>query len=138
MNNIINEIIGWAGIIFGLMASIFQVLFLNKSQNTESFPFEFILFSILGQLLFTIQGIFKKSATISISRLITTLYFCYIMYVYISNIIKNNYIFSDVVKKSLLTSFNGLKQIIINIINFFKNLINKKKNKKKINKCNIY
>ena len=138
MNNIINEIIGGVGIIFGLMASIFQVLFLNKSQNTESFPFEFILFSILGQLLFRIQGIFKKSSTISISRLITTLYYCYIMYVYISNIIKNNYIFSDVVKKSLLTSFDGLKQIIINIINFFKNLINKKKNKKKINKCNIY
>jgi uncharacterized protein with PQ loop repeat len=115
------EVIGIIAIILAIFSSLAQFLYINKTHNVESFAFEYIFLMIIIEFLWCIQGIFKKSITITIAKGIGCAYFSWLLYLSLKNnshkgkTIKDKFFSEGVkIKDSILYIIHKLKQIILN------------------------
>ena len=70
-----DEISGIIAIVLGAIAYIYQLQFSAKRFDMSSFSIVALFITVFAELFFLIQGIQKKSATITFTRLITTMAF---------------------------------------------------------------
>ena len=85
-----DEITGVIAIILGAVAYIYQLQFSAKQFDMSSFSIVALFLTVLAEFFFLIQGIQKRSASISFTRLITTLAFTsFIVLWFITNRHKN-------------------------------------------------
>lgn len=81
----IDEYIGLAGISFSVLFYLIQFTYTTETFNVSSFSIYAIFLAIISESLFCIQGIYKNSPTIIITRSITTLGFTYLLLIWIYN-----------------------------------------------------
>ena len=85
----IDEYIGVAGVTFSVLFYLIQFAYTSETFNISSFSIYAIFFAILSEALFCIQGIYKNSPTIIITRSLTTIRFTYLLLIWIYKYYKN-------------------------------------------------
>ena len=81
----IDEYIGIAGVTFSILFYLIQFIYTSETFNISSFSIYAIFVAILSESLFCIQGIYKNSPTIIITRSLTTIGFTYLLLIWIHN-----------------------------------------------------
>ena len=79
----IDEYIGLAGVTFSILFYLIQFIYTSETFNISSFSIYAIFFAILSEALFCIQGIYKNSPTIIITRSLTTIGFTYLLLIWV-------------------------------------------------------
>ena len=69
------EIIGWVAITLGIVGGIFQLSKSGGSKDLRSFSIIYLVTATVAEILFLIQGLMIKNASIAMTRLGTALYF---------------------------------------------------------------
>lgn len=81
----IDEYIGLAGVSLSILFYLIQFTYTTETLNISSFSIYAIFLAIISEALYCIQGIYKNSPTIILTRSITTLGFTYLLLIWIYN-----------------------------------------------------
>ena len=81
--NCMDEYIGLIAISISIIYYIIQFVYMSDTFNVSSFSVYAIILGIVSEALYCVQGYYKNSPTIILTRSITTLGFSYILFIWI-------------------------------------------------------
>ena len=81
--NCMDEYIGMAGISISILYYIIQFTYTTETFDVSSFSVYALVLGVISELLYCIQGIYKNSPTIIITRSITTIGFTYLFIIWL-------------------------------------------------------
>ena len=78
-----DEYIGLIAISISIMYYIIQFVYMSDTFNVSSFSVYAIILGVISEALYCVQGYYKHSPTIMFTRMITTLGFSYLLFIWI-------------------------------------------------------
>jgi hypothetical protein len=88
--NCLDEYIGLIAISVSILYYIIQFVYTSDTFNVSSFSIYAIILGIISEALYCIQGIYKNSPTIILTRTMTTLGFSYLLFIWLYDKYKKN------------------------------------------------
>ena len=88
--NCLDEYIGLIAITISIMFYIIQFAYTSDTFNVSSFSVYAIILGIISEALYCVQGYYKNSPTIMLTRSMTTVGFSYILFIWIYDRYKKN------------------------------------------------
>ena len=80
--NSLEEIIGLVAISAAIAGAVIQFIKTSGSENVSSFAVTSLFFIAIGEMLFAGQGFLKKSPTITITRIVSAVWYTYLIVLY--------------------------------------------------------
>ena len=81
--NCIDEYIGMVAICISVLYYIIQFVYTTDTFDVSSFSVYAIILGVVSEALYCIQGYYKHSPTIMFTRMVTTLGFSYLLFIWI-------------------------------------------------------
>jgi uncharacterized protein with PQ loop repeat len=81
--NCIDEYIGMVAICISVLYYIIQFVYTTESFDVSSFSVYAIILGVVSEALYCVQGYYKHSPTIMFTRMVTTLGFSYLLFIWI-------------------------------------------------------
>ena len=90
--NCMSEYIGMVGITVSILYYIIQFTYTTETFDVSSFSIYAIILGIISEGLFCLQGVYKSSPTIILTRTMTTLGFTYLLIIWLYDKYKKKYV----------------------------------------------
>ena len=81
--NCIDEYIGMVAICISVLYYIIQFIYTTDTFDVSSFSVYAIILGVVSEALYCVQGYYKHSPTIMFTRMITTIGFSYLLFIWI-------------------------------------------------------